>query len=73
MATATPTRQGTHFWLITLDRPGRAALTRSGTFTPEPGETRSDAYLTIREHLNRQDPGFTHANVSFFSIEPNTL
>jgi hypothetical protein len=71
MATATTT--GTHFFLITLEIPGRAALTRSGTFTPEPGETRNDAYAAIREHLNRQDPDFTHANVSFFSIEPNTL
>ncbi len=39
--------QGTHHWIITLDGVG----SRSGTCTPEPGETRYDWYLKIRAHV----------------------
>ncbi|MGW6971704.1 hypothetical protein [Streptomyces sp. NPDC054952] len=65
--------QGSHHWLLTLELPGRAALTQDGTWTPPAGMTRQDAYLAIRRSIAGEHPEMAHANTVFFSIEPNRL
>lgn len=64
-------QQGTHHWLLTLDRAG----SRPGTCTPEPGETRYDLYLRIRaEVLNAEGPADGPTPVTLtFDVQPNTL
>jgi len=63
--------QGTHHWLLTLDGIG----SRSGTCTPNPGETRYDLYLRIRaEVLDAEGLAdrTTPATIDF-DVQPNTL
>ncbi len=63
--------QGTHHWLLTLDGIG----SRSGTCTPDPGETRYDLYLRIRAAiLDAEGLADTATPVTLdFDIQPNTL
>ncbi|RLL67008.1 hypothetical protein [Streptomyces sp. Z26] len=73
MPTHTPT-QGTHHVVITLSKPVRGGLissTSSFTYTPLPGQTRLDAYMDIRRHVERENPAVSGGNVVFFAIEPN--
>lgn len=65
--------QGSHFFLITLDLPGRASFTTYGTFTPPPGATRQDVYLHLREFVTRDESSMRRANVSYFLLESNQL
>ena len=67
--------KGTHFWVMTVDRPGRerATATQTGTYTPRPGSTREDAYHTIYASVTGTDPLLRGALVLFFSLEPNQL
>ncbi|GFH34316.1 hypothetical protein [Streptomyces pacificus] len=67
------TQQGSHHYILTLDRPGRTGVTSHGTFTPLPGETRADAFSAIKEHVVQQHPDMAGAVTSFFAIEPNQL
>ncbi|WP_055567297.1 hypothetical protein [Streptomyces atriruber] len=65
--------QGSHHWVMTLDLPGRLAVTGSSTFTPPRGWTRYDAYTAIRNEMTRSNPDLARANVTFFALEPNQL
>lgn len=74
---ARPTReapkQGTHFYTITVEMPGYAMRSMDGTYTPAPGETRLDIYRSLRAVIAERDEEMRHANLVFFSIEPNRL
>ncbi|MFF4552726.1 hypothetical protein [Streptomyces sp. NPDC001422] len=64
-------QQGTHHWLITMDGIG----SRSGTLTPDPGETRYDLYLRIRAQV-LDDEGMSDGPVPVtfgFDVQLNTL
>ncbi|MPY57442.1 hypothetical protein [Streptomyces spongiae] len=77
-AATTPTdtravRQGTHFWVMSVEKPGLASATRSGTYIPRPDGTRQDAYQEIYTELTASHPSLRGATVMFFSLEPNGL
>lgn len=64
-------KQGTHHWLITMGVVG----SRSGTCTPEPGETRYDLYLRIRSEVLDAE-GLSDGPIPVtlgFDVQPNTL
>ncbi|MFD8391187.1 hypothetical protein ACFV2N_18810 [Streptomyces sp. NPDC059680] len=65
--------QGTHHFVITLEKPGLLSMTQEGTFTPPPGSTRQDAYALIYRAVTSQDPDLNGASVGFFMLEPNQL
>lgn len=71
--TPTADQQGSHHWVMTLELPGYAATTRSGTWTPAPSTTRNDAFTAIRNEIAAQHPEMAKANVMFFAFEPNQL
>ncbi|WP_406218547.1 hypothetical protein [Streptomyces canus] len=76
MSTAQPisdSRSGTHFWVLSVDKPGRVSTTRSGTCTPAPGSTRESVYRDIYLSVTDADPILRGATVLFFSLEPNRL
>ncbi|GAA4025385.1 hypothetical protein [Streptomyces plumbiresistens] len=76
MSTAHPisdSRLGTHFWVLSVDKPGRVSTTRSGTYTPAPGSTRESVYRDIYLAITDADPILRGATVLFFSLEPNRL
>ncbi|MDQ1047389.1 hypothetical protein [Streptomyces sp. V4I2] len=66
-------RQDTHFFVLTLEKPGRFSMTQEGTCTPPPGSTRQDMYRLIYQSITSQDPQLAGASVGFFSLEPNRL
>jgi hypothetical protein len=68
-----PQEQGSHHWVMTVELPGRAMHTCSGTWTPAQGATRHDAFLAIKANIAEQSPEMARANVVFFSLEPNQL
>ncbi|MFE9802759.1 hypothetical protein ACFYP6_28450 [Streptomyces goshikiensis] len=70
---AASTSQGSHHWVLTLELPGRAAMTQSGTYTPPAGTTRYDAYQALRRYVAADHPEMSRANVMFFTLEPNQL
>ncbi|MGW5396251.1 hypothetical protein [Streptomyces sp. NPDC003952] len=72
-ATPAPAAQGTHFWVLTLELPGLAAMTQNGTYTPPAGTTRYDAYQAIRRHVTSEHPEMDRANTMLFALEPNQL
>ncbi|RST19342.1 hypothetical protein E2C00_08485 [Streptomyces sp. WAC05374] len=65
--------QGSHHYVMTVELPGRAMQTLSGTWTPPQGATRHDVFSAIKADIGRQDPEMGGANVVFFSLEPNHL
>ncbi|TWV37745.1 hypothetical protein FRZ03_24855 [Streptomyces misionensis] len=65
--------QGTHHFIITLEKPGLLSATQEGTFTPPPGGTRQDAYRLIYRSVTDQNPALNGASVGFFLLEPNQL
>ncbi|MGK5448820.1 hypothetical protein [Streptomyces radiopugnans] len=65
--------QGSHHWVMTLELPGRAMSTFSGTWTPPAGTTRHDVFTGIQADIARQNPDMARGNVVFFSLEPNQL
>ncbi|MFD3944073.1 hypothetical protein [Streptomyces sp. NPDC058579] len=65
--------QGSHHYVLTLDLPGRASGTWTGTLTPGTANTRHDLYRQLREQISASQPEFDRANVGFFSLEPNRL
>lgn len=63
--------QGTHHWIITLEGVG----SRSGTCTPQSGQTRYDLYLRVRALiLDEEGLADSPAPVTlFFDLQPNAL
>ncbi|MFD5014609.1 hypothetical protein [Streptomyces chartreusis] len=70
---STTSSDGTHFWVMSVDKPGVASATRSGTYTPRPGDTRQDAFDAIFDSITSGHPALSGATVLFFSLEPNRL
>ncbi|MFD9572902.1 hypothetical protein ACFWBI_24040 [Streptomyces sp. NPDC059982] len=70
-AVPAPVAQGSYLWVLTLELPGRAAMTQSGTYTPPPGTTRYDAFQALRQHVTASHPEMARANTMFFALEPN--
>jgi hypothetical protein len=66
-------REATHFWVMSVEKPGLASATRTGTYTPLPGSTRRDAYIEIYADVTAAHPSLRGATVLFFSLEPNGL
>lgn len=66
-------QQGSHHWIMTLDLPGRAAVTYASTLTPARGATRADVYTSLRDDIARQYPEMRAANTIFFALERNDL
>jgi len=60
----------TYHFVITIAVPGGMA-NYDATYDPKPGETRQDAYRSIRAFA-QQKAGFD-GPVVFFSLEPNSL
>lgn len=70
------TRQGTHFWTMTLqcmedDRP--AVTGCNGHWTPKPGQTRYDVFQEIRAEIENSQPQTRGGVVVAFDIQPNAL
>ncbi|MFF3018364.1 hypothetical protein [Streptomyces sp. NPDC057939] len=66
-----PASQGSHFWVLTLELPGRAAMTQNGTYTPPTGTTRYDAFQAIRQYVTADHPEMERATTMFFALEAN--
>ncbi|MET8969177.1 hypothetical protein [Streptomyces hydrogenans] len=64
--------QGSLMYVLTLSD-GRGQGTVTGTYNPAVGETRLDAYGSIRRHALNIYPHLQGATVVFFSLEPNAL
>ncbi|MFJ3989914.1 hypothetical protein ACIPWY_14810 [Streptomyces sp. NPDC090032] len=64
---------GTHFFVLTLNRPGEVTVTQEGTCTPPPEATRQDMYRLLYDAVTSQNPDLSGAAVGFFSLEPNRL
>ncbi|QHY96702.1 hypothetical protein SSPS47_16470 [Streptomyces sp. S4.7] len=65
--------QGSHFFVLTVEKPGLASATSSGSYTPPAGATRLDAFNTHYAELTGSAPALQRANVVFFSLEPNQV
>lgn len=65
--------QGTHHYVLTLEKAGQFTATFSGTCTPRPGSTRHDAYTELLASIRQQDPRMNGAAVMFWSLEPNQI
>ncbi|MEU6401053.1 hypothetical protein ABZ867_29265 [Streptomyces cinnamoneus] len=65
--------QGSHQWVLTLELPGRAAANEYGTWNPDPGASRHDVFVAVRQQVTRQFPELERAIVVFSSFEPNQL
>ncbi|MFF4011451.1 hypothetical protein [Streptomyces sp. NPDC001717] len=65
--------QGSHMWVMTLEKPGRGMTTQYGTWTPPAGATRHDVFAALRGHIVAEHPEMASANTIFFSLEPNRL
>ena len=68
-----PAPFGTHFWVMSVEKPGLASVTRTGTYTPQPDSTREAAFAEIYQHVSEISPHLRGATVLFFSLERNTL
>ncbi|MFH8748319.1 hypothetical protein ACH4GK_19340 [Streptomyces rimosus] len=64
---------GTHFFILTVESPGYAMCTQTGTFTPRPGCTREEAFNRIYAQVVRGKPELARPNVVFFSFDRNDL
>ncbi|MFF4736330.1 hypothetical protein ACFY2W_10615 [Streptomyces sp. NPDC001262] len=68
-----PVGQGSHMYLLTLDKPGQVSGSWHGTWTPPPGATRHDVLVQFTKEIEEEDPRFVGATIAFFSLEPNQL
>ena len=65
--------EGTHFFVLTLEKPGQFSSTHEGTVTPPAGSTRQDAYRRIYEAVTARNPMLSGASVGYFLLESNQL
>ena len=63
----------THFWVLSVERPGLVSVTRTGTCTPTAGRTRESVFADLYAHVTGADPHLRGATVLYFSLEPNRL
>ncbi|MBM4794607.1 hypothetical protein HXP44_21710 [Streptomyces sioyaensis] len=66
-------QQGTHQWVITLEKPGLASGSWYGVYTPPVGATRHDVFKVLKSGIEAENPELAGATVIFFALEPNTL
>lgn len=70
------TEQGSHFWLLVMQsriKGGVANSSYSGTLQPDPGETRYDLFLAIRDMVAEQYPDAMESAVLAFDVQPNQI
>ncbi|MEU6294053.1 hypothetical protein [Streptomyces erythrochromogenes] len=65
--------QGSHMWVLTLEKPGRGMTTSHGTVTPPAGATRHDTFRRLLDYVISQNPQMSPGNCVFFTLEPNRL
>ncbi|MEV7592583.1 hypothetical protein AB0O42_20140 [Streptomyces sp. NPDC089922] len=65
--------QGSHMWVLTLEKPGRGLTTAHGTVTPPTGATRFDVFRTLLDYVVSQNPQMSSGNCVFFTLELNRL
>ncbi len=80
-----PNPQGTHHWLMSVQwpetrrwprRPVVEGATYGDTITPKPGQTRSDMYERLRDHVYNDlatTIGVHGPTIVHWSLEPNHL
>ncbi|MGW2364819.1 hypothetical protein ACWCZ5_04445 [Streptomyces sp. NPDC001667] len=66
-------QQGSHLYILTLDKPGDVSGSWHGTWTPPHGATRWDALVQLKEQIEKADPRFAGSTIAFFALEPNQL
>ncbi|GAA5615648.1 hypothetical protein CP981_17540 [Streptomyces platensis] len=71
--TQTAQQQGTHQWVITLEKPGRVSGSWYGAYTPPAGATRHDVFTVLKSGIEAENPELAGATVIFFALEPNQL
>jgi hypothetical protein len=67
---------GTHFWFMSLylaTPEGFAFYRRTGTYTPNPGGTRTAAFEKLLDHVKEKSPELQGAVVVAFDMQPNAL
>ncbi|MFI9598965.1 hypothetical protein ACIHCX_03620 [Streptomyces sp. NPDC052043] len=70
------TKQGSHFWMMTIQTPNAAGYNVTdyqGTLTPARGATRLDLFNEIREEIYRESPHSRGGVVIAFDVQPNQL
>ncbi|QFQ97754.1 hypothetical protein F9278_17690 [Streptomyces phaeolivaceus] len=65
--------QGTHLYILTLEKPGLMSVTRNGTLTPEEGSTEQDVLSQVYGSVTGQDPRLAGACINFWLLKPNRL
>jgi hypothetical protein len=65
--------QGTHLFILTLDKPGVMSVTRNGTLTPNEGATEQDVLTGIYRSVTEQDPRLAGACITFWLLKPNHI
>ncbi|MFK0114956.1 hypothetical protein [Streptomyces sp. NPDC090994] len=70
---STQTVQGTHLYILTLEKPGLASVTLNGTLTPHEGSTEQDVLTQIYGSATEQDPRLAGACITFWLLKPNLI
>ncbi|MEV7170775.1 hypothetical protein AB0O18_13890 [Streptomyces sp. NPDC093224] len=65
--------QGSHMWVLTLEKPGRGMTTAHGTVTPPAGATRHDVFRRLLDYVVAENPRMSSGNCVFFTLESNRL
>ncbi len=66
-------QEGSHFFVLTLEKRDQPSLTAEGTCTPHPGSTRQSVYRMLYDAVTAKNPRMAGAVVTFFLVEPNRL
>lgn len=69
----TPSKQGSHFWFITIQASNGKSATVSGTVTPGRGKTRLDLFNDLLAKANAEVPGMTGGSILAFDVQPNQI
>ncbi|MFD5319338.1 hypothetical protein [Streptomyces sp. NPDC127098] len=65
--------QNTHFYILTLDLPGRQQASWVGELIVRPGTRRKEVYDYLRDQIAQQYPAMERANPIYFALDPITL
>ncbi|GAB2887580.1 hypothetical protein [Streptomyces mayteni] len=66
-------RQMTHFYILTLELPGRSQASYIGELAVSPGTHRKEIYTYLRDQITDQDPSMARANPIYFTLDPLTV